>query len=318
MSVNHLQLKDHFQIAGQVAFASISVDRRTGESKQCGIVQYETPEMAATAIREMRHNPMNGAKLYVREDVQESRSGRSGEWERPQRSRRNENDYKVRMPTEWRRANDEDGKQGQQDLHPEEVRMIEKLVQERDVERRRKNWKVSDDMREQLKEEYGIHLDDSLKLWWTAEANGKVPGAVSAIKGEGRWGKQQPWRQIPTTPDHDAQVDSERVIALLNKRDKARRMQDFKTADALLQMVYETPENGLGMRIHDQSRTWRIWTELPPPKKGFGGEEMTAEEMCLKLVEDNDPDKLHEVKSLLKKFPGREWAIFKKLKERYN
>lgn len=35
------QLKDHFQIAGQVAFASISVDKRTGESKQCGIVQYE-------------------------------------------------------------------------------------------------------------------------------------------------------------------------------------------------------------------------------------------------------------------------------------
>ena len=259
---------------------------------------------------------MNGAKLYVREDVQETRSGRSDGWERPQRSRRNEDDYKVNMPSEWRRANDEDGKLGQEDLHPEEVRMIEKLIKERDYERRQRNWKVSDDMRGQLKEEYGIHVDDTLKIWWT-DVNGKAPKKVTDIKGEGRWGKQQPWRQIPTVPEYDAQVDSGRVMALLTKRDKARRVKDFKTADALLQMAYETPENGLGLRIHDESRTWRIWTEAPPPKKCFGGE-MTAEEMCLKLVEDNDPDKVHEIKTLLKKFPGREWAIFKKLKERYD
>ncbi|KAL3785289.1 hypothetical protein ACHAWO_005088 [Cyclotella atomus] len=312
------ELKDHFQIAGSVAYASISVDRRTGESKQCGIVQFETPDSAAKAIREMRNNPMNGATLYVREDVQESRSGRSDGWDRPQRARRNENDYKINMPSEWRRANDaDDGKSLQYDLEPAELKKIEMLVQQRDAERRKKNWHVSDAMRDQLKEQYGVHLDDNLKMWWT-DINGQVPGVISDIKGDGRWGKQQPWRQIPTTPEYDAQVDSDRVMALLNKRDKARKMKDFDTADSLLQLVYETPENGLGLRIHDQSRTWRVWTDLPPPKKSQDGlKEMTVEEMCLKIVEDNDPDKVHEIKSLLKKFPGREWNIYKKLKERY-
>ena len=53
-------------------FASVSIDKQTGKSKQCGIVQFETPNMAQMAIREMRYHPMDGAKLYVRGDVQES------------------------------------------------------------------------------------------------------------------------------------------------------------------------------------------------------------------------------------------------------
>ena len=316
---NCIKLKDHFQIIGQVAFASISVDRRTGESKGCGIVQYETTEMAAKAIKEMRNNPMNGATLYVRKDVQENRNGKSDDrLKRPQRSSRNENYDKVNLPSEWRRANDEeDGKKGQCDLDPEELEDIVRLVEKRDSERRKKNYQLSDSMREELKAKYGVHVDDTLKLWWT-DVNGEVPGVIAEIKGDGRWGKQQPWRQIPTTPECDAQVDPERVFALLNKRDKARQMKDFKTADALLQLAYESPKNGLGMRIHDQSRTWRIWTEAPPPKKGVdGSQELTAEEMCLKLVQEYEPDKVHEVKFLLKKFPGREWQIFKKIKARY-
>ena len=314
------QLKDHFKLAGHVVFASISVDRYTGESKQCGIVQYETQEMAAIAIREMRNNPMNGAKLYVREDVQERRGGRNNDnRERLQRSRRNEYDLKINMPSEWRRANDEDdGKMGQYEIDPVELKQIESLILERDAERRKRNYQLSDTMRYQLKEQHGVHVDDSLKLWWT-DVNGQVPGMISEIKGDGRWGKQQPWRQIPTTPEYDSQVDSERVMALLAKRDKARKIKDFETADALLQMAYDTPENGLGMRIHDPSRTWRIWTEAPPPiKNGLDGSTMSAEEMCLKLVEENEPEKVHEIKSLLKKFPGREFVVFRKLKERYD
>jgi RNA recognition motif-containing protein len=54
-------------------FASVSIDKNTGKSKKCGIVQFETPSMAKVAIREMRNYPMNGATLYVREDVQESK-----------------------------------------------------------------------------------------------------------------------------------------------------------------------------------------------------------------------------------------------------
>ena len=145
--------------------------------------------MAATAIREMRNNPMNGETLYVRKDVQESRVRSTGE--RPQRTRRTENEYKVNLPSEWRRANDEvDGKSGQYDIDSKELKDIETLVIKRDMERRKRNYHVSDSMRDQLKEQYSVHLDDDLKLWWT-DVNGHVPGLISDIKGEGRWGKRQ-------------------------------------------------------------------------------------------------------------------------------
>ncbi|KAL7487264.1 hypothetical protein ACHAW6_012863 [Cyclotella cf. meneghiniana] len=308
-------LKDHFQLSGEVVFASVSVDRKTGESKQCGIVQYATPEMAAAAIRDMRNHPMNGTTLYVRQDVQESRGGKNGD----KHDRSGMKDFKIRLPSEWRRANDEeDGKAGQYDLEPDVLREIKNLVKKRDMERRKKRYNLSDAMRDELKDRYGVHLDDDLKLWWTDTNSGKVPGLISDIKGEGRWGKLKPWRQIPTTPDNDALVDSDHVTLLLNKRDKARKMKDFSIADSLLEEAYKAPSGGLRLRIHDESRTWRVWTEAPPPRKSTDGSvKLTPGEMCLQLVEDHEPEKSHEIKSLLKKFPGREWGIFKRLKERY-
>lgn len=309
-------LKDHFKVAGEVAYASISVDRRTGESKQCGIVQFETPEEAKNAIRIMRDHPLNGEKLYVREDVQEKRQ--------PRERRVNMNMYgdedsfeTPRLATEWKRANDPDvDGSGNEwyNLKDDELKEIEAIIQKRDKQRRLKNYKMSDQLRDELKQEFGVHLDDRLKLWWTDTRHGGVPGVVSDLKGEGRWGKRQPWRQIPTSAESDAMVDSDLVMSLLEKRDKARKMKDFETADALLERAHNAPQGDLGLRIHDESRTWRIWTtERPPSKK----HDMSPAEVCLQIVSDHEPDKLDEMKALLSKFPGREWNILKKVRSRY-
>lgn len=312
-------LKDHFKVAGEVAYASISVDRRTGESKQCGIVQFETPEEAKKAIRIMRDHPMNGEKLYVREDVQETRQPRERRGNGNKSMYGDEDSFKTRLATEWKRANDPDvDGSGNQwyNLKDDELKEIEAIIQKRDKQRRLKNYKMSDQLRDELKEEFGVHLDDRLKLWWTDTQHGGVPGVVSELKGEGRWGKRQPWRQIPTSPESDAKVDSDLVMSLLEKRDKARRGKDFETADALLERAYSAPEGDLGLRIHDESRTWRIWTTERPASKKHGSD-MSPAELCLQIVSDNEPDKLDEMKALLSKFPGREWNILKKVRSRY-
>lgn len=318
------QLKDHFGVAGEVVFASVSIDNRTGLSKQCGIVQYETSEMARAAIKRMRDHPMNGENLYVREDVQESRKGgnqlRDSKKGRGDRSKSmwTDDEYKVSLPSEWRRANDEGERGERADLSQEELNEIEGLVKKRDNERRRKNFNMSDTLREQLKDEFNVHLDDRLKMWWTGTSHGSVPGLVADIKGDGRWGKQKPWRQIPTTSENDAFVDSDVVNGLLQQRDKARKMKDFDTADALLQKAHDSPGGGLGLRVHDESRTWRIWTERPPPRNILdGNDDLSPADMCIQIVTENEPDKIDEMKSLVKKFPGREWNIYKKLKQRY-
>jgi len=329
------ELKDHFQdnIDGEVVYASVSMDRE-GRSKRCGIVQFETSQSAKAAIKNMRNHPLNGSQLYVREDYQETRGGGGGRV--ADNDRFGSDDRSERMngrmrnddvPDEWKRANDEavdGGGKDWYDLKDEELKEIEDLIQKRDKQRKQRNYKMSDRLREMLKEDFGVHLDDRLKMWWTDTQHGGVPGVVSEIKGEGRWGAQKPWRQIPTTPDNDAMVDTDQVMTLLNKRDKARRRKDFNTADDLLQRAYDAPQGGLGLRIHDESRTWRIWTENPPPRKRgststpAGFEDLTPAEMCLQLVKENEPDKVEEMESMLNKFPGREWAVFKRLKGRYN
>jgi hypothetical protein len=300
---------------------------RDGRSKQCGIVQFESPTMAKTAIREMRNFPLHGSKLYVREDVQESRrdgggGGSGGDFDASRTSSRQkkENDS---PPDEWKRANDEthdgSGKEWYI-LKDDELQEIEGLIELRDQHRRKRNYKMSDGIREQLKEDFGVHLDDRLKLWWTDTEHGGAPSMVSNIKGDGRWGSLKPWRQIPTTPENDALVDTDNVMMLLNKRDKARRRKDFVVADDLLQKAHDAAQGELGLRIHDESRTWRIWTERPPPKPNtlVGYEDLSPAEMCLKIVKDNEPDKVDEMTAMLRKFPGREWSVFKRLRGRYN
>ena len=112
------------------------------------------------------------------------------------------------------------------------------------------------------------------------------------------------------------------MVALLQQRDIARLEKDFTTADHLLEEATYSPNvDGFILRIHDASRTWRVWSEEAPQKKVRVNNEysnqMDPVQACLELVQKYDPDKTMEIKTLLKKFPGREYNILKKLKQRY-
>ena len=339
-------LKDHFRVAGQVVFASVSVDPRTGESKGHGIVQFETTEMAQNAIDIMRDHPLFGTHtLFVREDVQENENAQLQK--------------KGPTPSKWKCANEDNAEY----LSEDESTAIKALIKARDDARRRKKYQVSDRIRDDLKETYGVFLDDRLKLWWTSIDGSKVPQTIQEIKGDGRWKlKLRPWRQIPTTPENDACVNPDLVNGLLAQRDVARREQDFSTADVLLREARESPDGDLELRIHDESRTWRVWTEAPPPPsihhqqprldrgyedrndrwdnetEGDDGDDddddlefelsifkdkdpiemrKQAAQQCMDIVKEVAPEKVQEVRTLLNKFPGREFAILKKLKRTY-
>jgi RNA recognition motif-containing protein len=326
-------LKDHFRIAGDVVFASVSTDRTTGESKCCGIVQYETTAMAKNAMEIMRNHPMdNDYTLYVREDVQEAREGmqlinaptpfiKRGQY------------GQTTPPTKWKCANEADSAEA---LSQEQLQAVRSLVKARDDARRRRQYDVSDNIREELKSLYQVYIDDRLKMWWTSMDDGKsVPQSIRDIKGEdGKWdSKLKPWSQIPTTAENDACVNAELVMALLDQRDIARREKDFPTADSLLKEARDSPDGELFLRIHDESRTWRVWTPEPPPRpisqdsgsreRRFRGDRngnddsLSPVEQCLSLTRQYAPEKVTEMETLLSKFPGREWAILKKLKQTY-
>lgn len=299
-------LKDHFRVAGEVVFASVSTDRVTGESKCCGVVQYETTEMAHHAIATMRNFPMDGFKLYVREDVQEGTEGKTLNSPPMKKG--------PTPPSTWLCANEENAGH----LSDDERAAIRAIIKARDDARRRNKYDAADNMREELKQEFGVHVDDRLKMWWTT-VDDVVPQAIRDAKGEGSWDAPKAWRQIPTTPENDACVNPDLVNGLLTQRDISRREKDFPTADSLLVEARESPDGELYLRIHDESRTWRIWTDEPPPRPVHHrvDSETSAAQQCVDLTREFAPHKLEEMETLLEKFPGREYNILKKLKQRY-
>ena len=83
------------------------------------------------------------------------------------------------------------------------------LIKSRDATRRVKDYDPSNWVREILKAELNVHVDDRLRLWWVS-SNKSVMGVgdpqyVRDIKGEGHWdgdrkNENNPWRRIPITP----------------------------------------------------------------------------------------------------------------------
>jgi hypothetical protein len=319
-TVSWQDLKDHFRIAGDVVFASISTggggsgggrsDAGATGATQCGIVQYETTDMAQHAIATMSEHPLDGYTLFVRKDVQESKEGAR---------LRESSSPRVKgptPPTKWKCADDD-----AHDLNDDEVKAVQKLIKERDFARRKKDYALSDEIRAELKLDFGVHIDDRLKMWWTGGVDGKqVPASVQEIKGDGRWGLK-PWHMIPTTPENDACVNPDLVNGLLAQRDIARREQDFATADALLLQARESPDGELSLRIHDESRSWRIWTDEAPKflkTRQAAGSKKSPVEQCLEITQEFAPERLEEIKTLLEHFPGREYNILKKLKKQFD
>lgn len=303
-------LKDHFKNAGSVVFASVSVDPQTGESKGHGIVQFETTAMAQNAIEIMRDFPLNGSELYVREDVQENSNPNAKLSSAPKG---------PTPPTKWKCANEDNVAY----MSSEDLAAVRSLIKARDDARRRRKYDVSDRIRDELKHTHGVFIDDRLQMWWTAIDGNKVPQTIQDIKGDGLW-KLPTWRQIPTTPENDACVNPDLVEGLLKQRDIARREKDFSTADALLEEARNSPDGELTLRIHDESRTWRVWTEAPPPQaldqrrsdKPTDPRERAVAQ-CIEIVEEFAPDKIGEIKMVLEQFEGREFQVLKRLKNQY-
>jgi RNA recognition motif-containing protein len=356
-------LKDHFRIAGNVVFASVSsaIDPNTGQPKGHGIVQFETTAEARNAIRIMRDHPLDGNTLFVREDVQDENSNRQLRYgsndgtdnddsdsdddddDESQTSDTSVSKKGPTPPTKWKCA---DPEMVQQQFDSITIQTIQQILKARNQARRRRNYEACDAMRDELKKQYNVHLDDRLLMWWIGAAPTNV---VQQVQGIGRWAddndksnkqtlsqqQQQSistteWRQIPTTTENDACIDPDLIFGLLQQRDIARREKDFTTADALLEQARTAPsETHLTIRIHDESKTWRVWSDEIPSSRTLNhrknqqlyNDQLSIEsppsEQCIALCLQYAPDKVDEVRSLLLKFPGREYNILKKLKQRY-
>jgi len=65
-STSWQKLKDHFKQVGKVVFANVMEEG--GRSKGCGIVEFDSPSDAASAIKELHDSTLDGRLISVRED----------------------------------------------------------------------------------------------------------------------------------------------------------------------------------------------------------------------------------------------------------
>jgi len=70
-------LKDHMRAAGNVDQANV-LSSDDGRSKGCAIVQYQRPQDAQRAIRELQNTTLDGRPIFVREDREQGSSGGGG------------------------------------------------------------------------------------------------------------------------------------------------------------------------------------------------------------------------------------------------
>jgi hypothetical protein len=240
----------------------------------------------------------------------------------------------------------------------DKIEAVEAILRSRDQARRRHSFAAADSMRQQLRHDYNVRLDDRSHLWWIStdddiDENGDDDSIIGANGDTNRNGRPAAWEQLKT--DHDDTVDAALIFDLLRQRDAARRKKDFATADALLEQAYAVPKDiGVSLRIHDESRTWRVWLDElprsdrrstpPPPRRDNRNSESTTSTrvpdttpstennnaadadddaddedqqraQCYELIEQYEPAKLADVKKLLENFPAS--SILPRLRDRY-
>lgn len=71
-------LKDHFKSVGKVVYSGV-MEEKPGWSKGCGIIEFETPEEAAKAIKVLHDTELRGRPIFVRED-REDKEARPPSW----------------------------------------------------------------------------------------------------------------------------------------------------------------------------------------------------------------------------------------------
>ena len=170
--VQWFDLKDYFRDAGyNVVFASVSA-HADGTSKGCGVVQLGSAQECDKAIRDLNGRDLNGLPLAVREDRQE-RTRRGKESTRAQER----GPSRGTSGKEWsagdrdvfsdrRGAFDRDGGllpwAGADDAElPAEVLA---LLADRDAARDGRDFATADAVRDDIRDKFGLHLDDTNRV----------------------------------------------------------------------------------------------------------------------------------------------------------
>ena len=233
LDTDWMSLKDLFSREGYpIVYASVSTDA-SGQSKGHGIVQFETVHATQHAIEHMTGAVLDGNDLNVRPDFQEGKRRRpsSGGGDRSQRP--------PNAPGVYKRVGDS------ADL---DVGRVEALLVEREALRKRRDFVGADEIRDDLREVFGVTVDDKDRMWYVGE---RRPVSARDMGNEAPAWMTKAWERVAGSDDELVveHFDEASVVELLAERDAAREARDFETADRLY-MKLTVSVHKLSLSVH--------------------------------------------------------------------
>jgi cysteinyl-tRNA synthetase len=158
-------------------------------------------------------------------------------------------------------------------LTPDQVAQIDSLVSRRAGAKLSRNYKTADNIRDELKEDYNVFIDDRLKQWSV--------GGEFGPDAPGNQDKHRPWAMSMYSASAADESQVPMILAELERRNEAKAARDFDTADDIRELL----SSEYNVAIDDRLREWSIGGDFGlKPKKNDGafvrrgGGELTEDE----------------------------------------
>jgi cysteinyl-tRNA synthetase len=128
---------------------------------------------------------------------------------------------------------------------------IEALLAKRDELRRLRDYDGADTVRDELRFDYNVIVDDREKSWWVDDGQGD-PSAGRKPRG---YEKTNPRGYEKDSNDADADSETAgQIETLLEGRDELRRTRDFSGADAIRDQLRDQ----FNVIVDDRQKTWWV------------------------------------------------------------
>ena len=232
-------LKDYFvfEFGDRVVYASVSEDIRTGESKGCGLVQFETVDDAQRAIEMMNEKVFDGYTIRIREDKQT----REGSTYKNNKIEKKGQVKKIEHDLDSMELHEEMEKKYSREVY------IDKRFKERKqrLQSQPQSQSISRQSEKELMEIQASSLQQPRKMLPQEEFLSQ-PYDINEERSEAAL------RKISGL---EARNEMVRVIQeSINQREEARKRKDFEEADQIRSMLREKYK----VQCDDKERSWRI------------------------------------------------------------
>jgi len=147
--------------------------------------------------------------------------------------------------------------------------VVTEMIEQRTEARRAHDFHTADDIRNTLRMEYGVSLDDKESTWCTGESPSSSSSGSSSSPfqrgGGGRGGRTTNY--VRDTSRDESNVDLGTILNLMEQRTEARERCDYQAADAIREDLLANYHVG----IDDREGTWRTGVSSSGSGRKHGG-----------------------------------------------